>query len=277
MKLLTLNSHSWQEEHQWEKIRHLAETIKEKSYDVIALQEVSQSISAPVISGLLKEDNFAVVLLEELRKLGVTDYELVWDFAHIGYDVYEEGLAILTKHPIISDCSFFISQNEETNYWKTRKIVGVQVDYHNQPISFYSCHLGWWEDEEEPFQYQIDSLMQRTKQESLTFWMGDFNNNAFLRGEGYDYLLKQNIHDTFHLAEEADSGVTVKGKIAGWDENSQNLRIDLILTNQPVSVAASRVIFNGLNKSVVSDHFGVEVQIKETSIGRGFPSSPTDG
>ena len=42
MKLLTLNCHSWQEENQIEKIKYLAKIIKEKQYDVIALQEVSQ-------------------------------------------------------------------------------------------------------------------------------------------------------------------------------------------------------------------------------------------
>ncbi|MDQ0244947.1 maltose 6'-phosphate phosphatase [Bacillus fengqiuensis] len=263
MKLLTLNCHSWQEENQLDKIKHLAETIQEKSYDVITLQEVSQSIASPVVSGYLKEDNFALVLLEELQKLGVTDYEIIWDFAHIGYDIYEEGLAILTKHPIIKDESFFISKNEDTNYWKTRKIVGAQIEYNGKPVSFYSCHLGWWEDEEEPFQHQMDSLLQQTKQEALTFWMGDFNNNALIRGEGYDYILKQGLYDTYHLAEKADSGVTVKGKIAGWDQNKQDLRIDLILTNQSIPVLSSNVIFNGTNKTVISDHFGVEIHVKQ--------------
>lgn len=41
MNLLTLNRHSWHEENQHDKIRHCAETIKEKDYDVIALQEVN--------------------------------------------------------------------------------------------------------------------------------------------------------------------------------------------------------------------------------------------
>lgn len=263
MKLLTLNCHSWQEESQLDKIKHLAETIQEKSYDVIALQEVSQSIASPVVSGYLKEDNFALVLLEELQKLGVADYEIIWDFAHIGYDIYEEGLAILTKHPIIQDESFFISKNEDTNYWKTRKIVGAQIEYNGKPVSIYSCHLGWWKDDEEPFQQQLDSLLQQTKQETLTFWMGDFNNNASIRGEGYDYILKQGLYDTYHLAEEADSGVTVKGKIAGWDENRQDLRIDLILTNQSIPVLSSNVIFNGTNKTIISDHFGVEIHVKQ--------------
>ena len=45
MKLLTLNCHAWQEENQMEKIQYLAQVIKEKQYDIIALQEVSQLIN----------------------------------------------------------------------------------------------------------------------------------------------------------------------------------------------------------------------------------------
>ena len=30
--------------------------------------------------------------IKELEKLNVNEYDSVWDYAHIGYDVYEEGL-----------------------------------------------------------------------------------------------------------------------------------------------------------------------------------------
>ncbi|MCG3056058.1 hypothetical protein KZ287_28215, partial [Escherichia coli] len=79
MKLLTLNCHSWQEENQLDKISCLASVIKEKDYDVIALQEVSQHMEAPYVNKHIKSDNYGYVLLQELKKLGVHDYELVWD------------------------------------------------------------------------------------------------------------------------------------------------------------------------------------------------------
>ena len=72
MKVLTLNCHAWQEENQLQKIKHLAEVIKEKNYDVIALQEVMQLVD-PSDDEKVKKDNYAVVLLHELMKLGVTD------------------------------------------------------------------------------------------------------------------------------------------------------------------------------------------------------------
>ncbi|MGD6957466.1 endonuclease/exonuclease/phosphatase family protein [Rossellomorea aquimaris] len=259
MKLLTLNCHSWQEDNQLEKISILANDIAEKSYDVIALQEVSQLIESEPSQGLVKKDNFALVLLGELEKRGVTDYTLVWDFAHIGYDVYEEGVAILTKQPVIEEHRFFISKSHDQSYWKTRKIIGATISYEGKPLTFYSCHLGWWTDEEEPFKFQVDSLMEQITPEFPFLLMGDFNNNAWVREEGYDYLLSKGLLDTFDEAVERDCGVTVEGKIAGWDENKVDLRIDLVLSSEKLDVRSSRVIFNDVNKPVVSDHFGVEV------------------
>src|SRR5690348_10617632 len=99
MKLLTLNCHSWQEESQLEKINYLAQTIKEKSYDVIALQEVNQLIEEDFVYNNVKSSNFAYILLQELKKLGITEYSLVWGLSNEIEEMYEEGLAILTKYP----------------------------------------------------------------------------------------------------------------------------------------------------------------------------------
>lgn len=260
MKLLTLNCHSWQEENQLEKIEILAETIKEKSYDVIALQEVSQSIHAEK-AGQYKKDHYGLLLLEALNNLGVHDYELVWDVAHIGFDIYEEGVALLTKHPIEKKESFFVTCSSATDFWKTRKIVGATIRLPHESIAFYSCHLGWWEDEEEPFKEQIDVLCDKVEKNEKYFLMGDFNNPAEIRDEGYDYMLSKGLYDTYELAAEKDTGKTVTGKLAGWEENKQDLRIDYIFSNTPVNVKKSKVIFNGINKPIISDHFGVEVII----------------
>ena len=261
MKLLTLNCHSWQEENQIEKIKYLAKVIQEEEYDVIALQEVSQSIGAKNVCGNKKEDNFGLLLLEELKALHVKDYNITWDFSHIGYDVYEEGLAIITKHNVVKEDTFFISENKDTTYWKTRKIVSATIAYNGKNITFYSCHLGWWNDEEESFKDQVNRLMEHVDSNEFSFLMGDFNNNARLQGEGYEYMMQKGLYDTYELAIEKDEGTTVQGEIAGWDENKHNLRIDLILCNRSEKVRSSKVIFNGTNRNIISDHFGVEVQV----------------
>ena len=151
MKLLTLNCHSWQEENQLDKINYLAKNIKEMQYDVIALQEVSQHKDSKIKYSNIKEDNYAEVLINELKKLNETKYKYVWDFSHIGYDIYEEGLAILTKHPIVAFNSFYVSKDSTITNYKSRKIVSATIKINNTDVDFYSCHLGWWNDETEPY------------------------------------------------------------------------------------------------------------------------------
>ncbi|MGL6106472.1 MAG: hypothetical protein ACRC03_10185 [Romboutsia sp.] len=90
--------------------------------------------------------------------------------------------------------------------------------------------------------------MKDINNEDLAIIMGDFNNNAKVRNEGYDYLLNHRMIDTYNLAKNKDSGITVEGKIAGWDKNKENLRLDLIFTNKKIEVEKSNVIFNKLNK-----------------------------
>lgn len=256
MKLLTLNCHSWQEEKQLEKIKYLAKIIAEKDYDVIALQEVSQKIN---VKGQIAKDNYVYILMEELKSLGINKYEFVWDLSHIGYDVYEEGLALLTKHKIIDYESFYISKSKEIKDYKSRKIIKAKIDINNYEFQFLSCHLGWWKDKDELFIDQVDKLFRNINKGIKTFIMGDFNNNAFIEGEGYDYLLDKGVYDTYHLSKEKDNGVTVKGKIDGWVEYPENKRLDLILVNYKVDIKSSRVIFNGENKVIISDHYGVEI------------------
>ncbi|MBM7096752.1 endonuclease/exonuclease/phosphatase family protein [Bacillus sp. H-16] len=262
MKLLTLNCHSWQEENQWEKIRTIAEVIYQNDYDVIALQEVSQHVHANKLSGGVKEDNFAYVLIEELKKRGNHNYTMVWDVAHLGYDVYEEGLAILTKHPVTATESFYITESEDVSFWKARKIVGATIRYMERELTFYSCHLGWWGDDEESYKNQADRLVEKASEHDVYFLLGDFNNDASTDGEGYDYLMSKGLTDTYTEAVTKDNGTTVVGDIAGWDGNEKGLRIDYIFTNVSLPVHGSTVIFNGKNRPVVSDHFGVEVIVE---------------
>ncbi|MGL4914121.1 MAG: endonuclease/exonuclease/phosphatase family protein [Romboutsia sp.] len=260
MKLLTLNCHSWQEENQLEKIKYIAKIISENNYDVIAMQEVSQHINSEIVYENIRKDNFALLLIDELKKLGNDEYDFYFDIAHIGYDVYEEGLCLMTKLPIISRESCYVSKNEDLNFWKSRKIIKIKALYKDIEISFLSCHLGWFDDCEESFKYQADKLIENIEKDSLNFVMGDFNNNANVENEGYDYLSKTLI-DTYKISKSKDKGTTVKGKIAGWDKNQEDLRLDIIFTNKEVEVLKSEVIFNGENKEIVSDHYGVSVDI----------------
>ena len=60
--------------------------------------------------------------------------------------------------------------------------------------------------------------------------------------------------------------MTVRGVIDGWrdkiaePEKLEGMRIDQIWCSRSVPVLSSKVIFNGENGPVVSDHFGIEIE-----------------
>ena len=74
--------------------------------------------------------------------------------------------------------------------------------------------------------------------------------------------MSQGLYDTYTLSNKKDSGITVKGNIAGWDDNERALRLDLILSSHVQDIQSSTVVFNGIHYPVVSDHFGVSVEVK---------------
>lgn len=169
-------------------------------------------------------------------------------------------------HTITSVDSFYVSKVHDYKNWKTRKVLGIQIE--DNKDWFYTVHMGWWEDEEEPFidQWkQLNTILQ-SKNESNIWIMGDFNSPSEIRGQGYDCVKESGWYDTYTLAEEKDSGFTVKGKIDGWKKSSDKnqllqdkMRIDFIWCNNFVNVKSSKVVFNGNNEPIVSDHYGVMV------------------
>lgn len=92
--------------------------------------------------------------------------------------------------------------------------------------------------------------------------MGDFNNPAHERKEGYNFVIESGFHDTWHLAGQKDEGITVCKTIDGWYDKgtSEKMRIDYIFQNTEEKVTSSQVIFNGDKDPVIFEHFGVQVK-----------------
>ncbi|WP_394152560.1 endonuclease/exonuclease/phosphatase family protein [Vibrio maritimus] len=268
MKLMTLNTHSWQEEKQLEKLDVVAQAIIEQGCDVVALQEVNQHQDSPAVDAniltnhTVLADNYGYLLQKKLMEYGY-HYQLTWDFVHQSYDVYHEGLAFLTRLPIIEHEVIDLSDNYDVNYWKHRRAVRIKVTSQHGDFNLYNCHCGWWNDSENSFEDQFNRI-KATLSTELSFLLGDFNNPSHIRDEGYDYVLQRGLIDCYEIAEIKDAGTTVIKNIDGWEKNSQALRIDLVFSNQPVVVKQHQVIFNGDFYPVVSDHFGVLMEVDIT-------------
>lgn len=255
LKLLTLNLHSCQEENQIEKLERVATEIINNDIDIIAFQEVSQHKDSAIAYDDLRLDNTALIILDLLKKAD-DKYNLYWDWSHYGFGVYEEGLAIISKHPIINTESRYISRTKSINNWKSRKIVKttLKIDYKN--IDVFSCHTGWFNDLEEPLYHQMFNLNQFIyENDNTSIIMGDFNTPDF--SLGYELIKSYGLYDLYKKEKNKNFG-TIIGKIAGWEENKEELRIDYIFSNKDLKIIESDILFRD---NPVSDHMGVITKV----------------
>ena len=241
MKLLTLNTHSLIEEAYESKLHIFTDTVLSEKPDIIALQEVNQSISAKPAKlwerfrsiGTIKptRDNHALKAYELLRDGGL-DYHTVWSGMKCGYGRFDEGLAIMSLNPINHTKTVTLSQRDDYSFWKTRKC--LLADCGN--IVICNTHMGWWDDTEEPFSAQWKKLSESlASYKKQIFLMGDFNSPADTGNEGYHLITSSGWYDTYTLAKEKDDGFTVSGKPDGWSKELK-ARIDYIFTNRNAPV-----------------------------------------
>lgn len=264
-KLLTLNTHSYMED--CRAIDRLATGISDEVPDIIALQEVNQTQTAqmicdqrldnymPVSPGLIKEDNYALVLGNKLIKVYGLRYYWSWLPIKLSYGSFDEGIAVLSRFPIEETDSILLSKTNDYSDWKKRMALGVKV----KQQWFYSVHLGWFDDVEEPFEAQWHKLNETVCKKKDVWLMGDFNNTAY--GDGYKVVINSGWVDCYESAKDKDDGFTVTKSIDGWRKQKQKIRIDYIFKNSPQTVKSAYTIFNGRNKEEVSDHSGVIVTL----------------
>ena len=281
MKILTLNTHSLQEENYQQKLAWFIESILKEKPDIIAMQEVNQTADAEEMSpemlegqypvpGCMKirSDNHAAQVACRLNRAGL-NVSWAWIPIKMGYDKYDEGVAIQSLgRPIRCVDQFPISKARDYHNWRTRAVLGVQVE--GIPDWFYTVHMGWWDDKLEPFLEQwkrLSGCVASRRMCGPVWLLGDFNAPDLARGESYDHISACGWFDTFHLAQSKDSGVTVPGVIDGWRDkvggDVKGMRLDYIWCSQKKEVRSSRVVFNGTKEPAVSDHFGVMIETKE--------------
>ncbi len=272
MKLLTLNTHSLIEPEYAAKRETFVEFIAKEQPDVFALQEVNQTAAAPLLGDvpagyypcpcntvLLKADNHAAAVARMLEERGVY-YHWSWLPAKIGYDKYDEGMAVFSRAPITQAENLLLSRSDDYHYWKTRRALGICAG----DVWYYAVHMGWWKDEEEPFPAQWETLARAAGAKPMAFLLGDFNSEADVRGEGYDLILRSGWQDTYRLARQRDDGYTVVQAIDGWrdaPDAAAQKRIDQIWCSEALPVRSSRVVFNGKQEPWVSDHAGILIEI----------------
>lgn len=268
MKFLTLNTHSWMEEDAQGKFETLKAQILQAQYDIICFQEVNQEMTAKEVATdayyqalpsavAIHEDHFVRVLVEELAKEGL-QYYWTWAYNHIGYDHLNEGVAVLSRQPLKAS-EILVSDVDDPADYHTRRVAVAETTVGGQEVAVASVHLSWWD---KGFQKEWARIEERFAQLNKPLILaGDFNNPA--GQEGYQAIIASplKLQDSFEAAKEVSGSYTVGPGIDGWKGNEDPLRIDYVFASPEWTVESLSVIFDGQNKPLVSDHYGLEADL----------------
>ena len=278
MRFLTLNTHSWCEIHQIAKIRTLAKFIIEQQVDVIALQEVNQLTSTPVVEHPLhfrggagipvREDNYALLLVRALEALGAR-YEWTLTETHLGWERYDECVAVLSRLPIRGIKP--INMSPDYTYFQVQRRAAQATLIETETGTFWcaTTHMSWWDFDGEPlFAQEYAHLSQELAECARTAPVllgGDFNSAAHLSNEGYALVASSGMVDTRSLAEHTDGENTVHREIAGWEGSTDAKRIDFVFADRLVDVVSHAVVFRDNSPEAISDHSGLLLEIDPAS------------
>lgn len=261
------------EKNDQQQIEVLARRIVSEGYDFIALQEVNQRLDTPLAKvdhyfqttdnqQQIHSDNFLFCLIQRLSELNCF-YYWSWAFNHIGYDIYHEGIGLLSKTPMEVSDHLLSESSDPKDYHTRRAIIGKTTVAHQQ-LTVVSSHFSWWQTSETSFAFEwrtLERLLLETTGKLIV--MGDFNSEAEKKGEGYELVAESplRLKDSFLVAKSKTGEATVEEAIDGWDGNSAKLRIDFIWVSELFNVEKYVVVFDGKTDDTISDHYGIEAAV----------------
>lgn len=254
-KVMILNLHCYQEENQDVKLWTIVRAIQDLNVDLVCFQEAAD----PWNEGRGEWSANTARLIQERLGQG---YQLFFDWSHLGFDRYREGVAILSRYPFQRQESRYLSPSQDRFDIHARRAVMVQVPVpYIGPVNVFSVHLSWWSD---GFREQFDALRAWAQAEArpdvvATLAGGDYNAKA--GGEGYAHIVQTSDFEDQYL-KVTNSKVfqrVFRRREHDWQRHlAQDGRIDFVLVTRQSKLRATQaeVVFTDARYGRVSDHEG---------------------
>ncbi len=270
LSLLTLNLHTYQQHDggtPWEtmdaherEVHILAEAITQQQIDVICFQEVGELKDAPMTHPYgMDPSNMAFRIAHRLQDWG-HHYNMFQDWSHIGYGLWREGTAILSRYPMHYNYSTYVSHNRSKEQHLSRNVTMSCLDVPDFGfLHVANVHLNWWHH---GFKEEFDTLchiINRREHVGVRGGLlcGDFNAPA--GGESYNYVVgnEEYVDQWVERYPDKFGEPTHRQDIDGW-KHTPPQRIDYIFkkNGSPLTMKRMDLIFTGHFYPIVSDHYG---------------------
>jgi maltose 6'-phosphate phosphatase len=255
LRVLVLNLHCYQEPDQQRKFTQIARAIDELDADVVCLQEVAEHWNDGQGDW---PSNAARIINAQLR----SPYHLATDWSHLGFDRFREGVAVLSRHPIVRQEARYVSRSHDRYSIHSRKVILAQVQVPAIGlVNVFSAHLSWWDG---GFAEQFGTLRAWAREAhgngvKATLLCGDFNIEAGSRG--YEVVLDSGEYDDAFLAATRPQAFreVFRERSPRWREQlREDGRIDYVFVRRPggLRVVSGREVFTERDYGRVSDHTG---------------------
>jgi endonuclease/exonuclease/phosphatase family metal-dependent hydrolase len=182
--VLTLNLHTYQEARQNEKLNMITDVIGKMKVDFICFQECAQNKYSAITGGIIREDNMALIISQRIMEKYQANYHFAWNWSHYGWEVWEEGVAVLSRFPIIHSEDRYVSTTTGTGSITSRKVIYASCQAPGGLFNIFSAHTHWrtsLTDEEQNRQINNIKSMVSEKEaitpDAFSIVCGDFNGN----------------------------------------------------------------------------------------------------
>lgn len=272
IRILTLNLHSWQENDQDRKLSAIADAVIKEEADFIAFQESAQNRNSPYADQykFIRTDNTSKIISDRIREKSGKKYPYIWDWAHYGFDVYEEGIALLSLHECTGHESRYISESVSREDIFSRKVFGAQYLVNGIKINIFTVHVSW---KSSPLDGRSMTELKNLNEfvhhfenrfgGGFSFVCGDFNVNPVsgpLMSEGYFFMTENaKYSDTYlEIHREANTHSHSEDHSSMIHAAPMDGRIDYIFRSEknPFRTEKAEFIFTRKKYGLVSDHYG---------------------
>jgi len=228
------------------RLQAIIHELKNLNPDLLGLQEVAQHFAA---------DNMARVIADSLTEYFGVNYSVYWQATHTAYGAYTEGLAIITKWPVVARGHLKLPQA-----LFPRKVLWNQIDVAGFPVHFFTTHLAFRTEDNELRVQQVQALKSfienQVKATPLPLILtGDFN-----CAPGSNPLVElKEYYSVWSLLHPTSSGHT-------YPASTPSRKIDHIFVNRELLDKLAAVSLEFKNKydtlHYPSDHLGLMATFK---------------
>lgn len=235
LRALSLNLHTYQEDDALAKLLHVAEFAAGNEVDVLLLQEVGEHLvdsDRPNAGGLIAD---------HLARLTSFDWHHEWAEAHTGFDVYREGVSIISRHRLSNP------EVIELSAGALRRIaLMAAIEMDGKPIRLVTVHVTWPEGGGAVEVQRLLAALESVPSSSALLIGGDFNASPPM-----PHMRQITLEGYIDLAEATASPFLTIG-------NPPNRRIDYLFHRDGGATAlVPRCLTPVFDQWRVSDHVGL--------------------